>query len=259
MDNATAVFSPIAHSHCVSRIGGTPTDWAFWKQQDLPMIEWADTLAVIRARGWKDSTGVQAEIEYARDQGTEIQYIDPIDYVDLIGVSGKKRSGKDTFANRLTEEGYKKYSLADPMKEAAKTIFGWSDRHMGGEKKEKVDSFWDVTPREVLQKMGTDMFRDTFGTDIWLKSMERKINTYLPRNVVVPDLRFPNEVAWVRRHGGQVIRIDASERLSNDDEHASETALDEYNGYDYIIPNNGTIREFYDSITQFVERYIRDE
>jgi len=253
MDNQTVVFSPIAHSHCIAEIGSTPTNWQFWKEQDLPLIEWADTVVVLCARGWRESTGVQAEIEHAEEVGTEVQKAYPIEYVDLIGVSGKKRSGKDTFADRLVERGYERYSLADPIKEAAKSIFGWNDEEVDGTQKEDEDAFWGMTPRKALQIMGTDLFREEFGKNIWLNSLERKIDTYLPRKVVVPDLRFPNEVEFIQSRGGEVIRIDTSERLDSEDSHESETALDGYSGYDHVIDNNGSLEEFHDNIDTFLE------
>ena len=237
-------FSPITHSHTMAEKRDMPTDWEFWRDQDVPFLDWADELYVVKAKGWRESTGVNAETNLF---GGNIEYINPVktDAIDIVGISGKKRSGKDTAAEILTENyGFESYSLADPMKEAARAIFMFGDEQLYGDRKEKVDEFWDLSPREVLQNFGTDLFREKFGEEVWLDSMERRLSFYLPEKVVIPDIRFPNEADWVKNMGGEVVRIDASERLESDDDHASETALDDYDGFDYVIDNNGTLPEF---------------
>jgi nucleoside 2-deoxyribosyltransferase len=59
------VFSPIAHSHPIAQVHDLPVDYAFWSKYNLSWISWADRLYVLRLDGWKESTGVQKEIEYA--------------------------------------------------------------------------------------------------------------------------------------------------------------------------------------------------
>ena len=70
------VFSPIAHSHPIARFG-LPGDFAFWETLDKAWIDRCDELVVLTISGWRDSVGVTAEIEYARQRGLPIRYVDP--------------------------------------------------------------------------------------------------------------------------------------------------------------------------------------
>lgn len=75
------VFSPITHSHSLSRFN-LPGDWAFWQKIDYQFLEWADELVVI-IPAFKEglekvekSVGVQAEIKYAKELKKPIYFFD---------------------------------------------------------------------------------------------------------------------------------------------------------------------------------------
>ena len=54
----------------------------------------------------------------------------------IIGIYGKKRSGKDTIANFLCEKyGFIKYGFGDPIKDIAKIMFGFTEEQLYGSKK----------------------------------------------------------------------------------------------------------------------------
>ena len=74
MRRGEAVFSPIAHSHAICRYG-LPTDWEFWKKQDMDMLRACDRVIVLTIDGWRDSVGVQAEIAAAKGAGKPIDYM----------------------------------------------------------------------------------------------------------------------------------------------------------------------------------------
>ena len=75
----------------------------------------------------------------------------------IIGLSGKKRVGKDTIADHLVKRhGFIKYSFADPIKDIAKVLFSFSDEQLYGNDKEKLDERWNIIPRDFYQKFGTD-------------------------------------------------------------------------------------------------------
>ena len=75
----------------------------------------------------------------------------------IVGVSGLKRSGKDTVAELLVKEyGFERYSFADPIKEAMSIVFDWDDRYLYGELKEIIDPRWGISPRQVFQHFGTE-------------------------------------------------------------------------------------------------------
>ena len=63
------VFCPIAHSVPMEKYGNLPGTWGFWQRQDLPMLDLARELHVAAFPGWKDSEGVQAEIDHWLSNG----------------------------------------------------------------------------------------------------------------------------------------------------------------------------------------------
>lgn len=102
----------------------------------------------------------------------------------LIGLVAPKQSGKDTAADYLCKKyHFKKYNFADPLKEGIGKMFGFSHDQLYGKDKEVVDLFWGVTPREVLQKMGTEIFQyevpkaikelEPIGRSFWVKCFEK--------------------------------------------------------------------------------------
>jgi hypothetical protein len=70
------VFSPVAHSHPLTRYG-LPGDWRFWERSDRAMLEACDALAILALDGWKESKGVSVEIRIAFELGLPVFLIDP--------------------------------------------------------------------------------------------------------------------------------------------------------------------------------------
>ena len=62
------------------------------------------------------------------------------------------------------------------------------------------------------------------------------------RDWVITDVRFPDEAQAIKDWGGVLWRVDRP-GLVGGDGHASETAMDDYRGWDEVIVNDGTIAE----------------
>lgn len=193
----------------------------------------------------------------------------------IIGVTGIIGSGKDSFSKPFIEAGFQKISFADTLKDAVSAIFGWDRDMLSGdtvesrEFREQIDEYWstklnkDVTPRWVLQNVGTDVFRKYFDDNIWIYSAEKKILNH--EKVIVTDCRFVNEIKLIRNLGGTIVEvhrhnpewyvkykfynqmmdIDPSVNIPNPfDEypiHSSETAWIGRNHPDHDIYNTGTL------------------
>ncbi len=136
-------------------------------------------------------------------------------------------------------------SWAEPLKEIiGKQLFGLTDDHLYGpdEIREETIEEWGMSPREILQVVGTDMFRAHICDDFWVKAGLKQIRKYLSQgdtNLVVSDTRFPNEVNAVKELGGttiQVRKIQKVKKATGDSTsgHRSEVALDQYE-FDYVI------------------------
>jgi hypothetical protein len=181
----------------------------------------------------------------------------------IIGVCGDIGSGKDTLASILIDEkSYTKLSFASSLKDAVSVIFGWNRDMLEGltkesrEWRETKDEWWanrlnipGMTPRWVLQNWGTELFRIHFHQDIWLASVENKINKMDNKNIVITDCRFPNEIETIKRLGGKIICVKRDSCKGG--QHASDTAWKNAS-FDQVIDNNGTLEEFRDKVLKHI-------
>ena len=113
-----------------------------------------------------------------------------------------------------------------------------------------------MTVRQMLQKVGTDAMRDGLHPNVWVNALMSdykypKLSQYDPSYWIITDCRFPNEAEAVKNNQGIIIRVN-SKRCKNDDNHPSETALDDYNEFDYIIDNDGSIEELIEKVKQIL-------
>lgn len=165
--------------------------------------------------------------------------------VKLIGISGLAHTGKDTLANFLKEKRKEIVieSFATPIKEIMVNYFGFTREQVYDQRlKEIEDKFWNITPRKLMQLIGTEMFRKNFRYDVWVKVFEKKILNNPNNFFVVADVRFNNEAEMVIRNNGIVIKI-----LRNSDNvvnmsHESEKGIDE-NLVHIFLDNNGDLND----------------
>jgi hypothetical protein len=77
MRDGLHVFSPISHTHPIAVAGDLPKDWEFWQAYDRTVLSACSKVMVLMQDGWRESTGVQAEIEIAREMGLPVEFIEP--------------------------------------------------------------------------------------------------------------------------------------------------------------------------------------
>jgi hypothetical protein len=138
----------------------------------------------------------------------------------IIGICGLIGSGKDTIADYLQNiHEFRRESFANSLKDAVAMVFNWPRGMLEGrtresrEWRETVDPWWaerlgipHLTPRWVLQYWGTEVCRRGFHDDIWIAALENKLRK-TQDDVVISDVRFPNEIKAIRNAGGIVIRV----------------------------------------------------
>ena len=120
----------------------------------------------------------------------------------------------------------------------------------------------ELTPRLLLQLIGTDCGRNIIHPNIWINStmnsydyIQKWINVgskaILP-NWIITDVRFPNEADAIKQREGINIRLQRGGDSDIDTkQHESETDLDNYE-FDYIIDNNGTIEALIEQVREIL-------
>lgn len=177
----------------------------------------------------------------------------------IIGITGKKGSGKDTIADILSKEfGFHKLSLADPIKQALNIVFGWNQRDWEPERKELVDERWGISPRQAAQHLGTEWgqfglidsfpkFSEVTGRSLWVRSCLDKVKRF--SSVSIADVRFLHEAVAIREEGGLIIRV--YRHNDHTDTHPSETEM-ELIYPDYQIMNDSGMDNLVKSVKEIM-------
>jgi len=174
----------------------------------------------------------------------------------VIGLTGKKGCGKDTVGDYLVRKyGFERMAFADALKQVCQTVFDLTMEQMTDTiKKEQMDERWDTTPRQLMQIVGTQLFRDKLTEcfphlkgSIWVGIVKQKI-LRSSKNIVLTDVRFENEAEMVRQFNGKLIQIT---RIDNNqsDKHVSENIHIQTN---YMLENNQTVEELYQEIDKII-------
>lgn len=173
----------------------------------------------------------------------------------IIALCGFKGCGKDFVANYLHEAyNFEHLKISTKLKEASKILFDIDDDQIEGNKKEVIDERWNVTPRQMMQFMGTEMFQYKIqelipGCDrnFWIKSFVNAVKAHKNKNknIVISDMRFLHEYNYLKNHLQThdliVIRIDSSiiNIYDTEDTHVSEKEYKQI-PIDFQITNNMT-------------------
>lgn len=190
--------------------------------------------------------------------------------MEIIGLSGYARSGKDEAAKVLVEEfGFTRVAFADKLRDflyALNPIV--MQKSATDPLLKKVTATWTVQEvidvhgwdgyketvfgpeiRRLLQRLGTEAGRNTLWDSIWIDAAL----TGFPEDarLVVTDCRFPNEAEAIKDRGGVLWRItrkDVGPAVGADGKiHPSETSLDDWD-FDVTLNNKGSLRDWHGNI-----------
>lgn len=197
----------------------------------------------------------------------------------LLGVVGRKGAGKDTVGDYLVaRHGFVRAAFADPVKWVARDL--WP--HLTVEQcwgpigvKEAVDIPLGVSPRWLLQRIGTEVGRNgdlAAFADLGVSSerMREALDRHgvvpgplawvdalfrAPRiaNMVITDVRFPNEAEAIRAKHGSVLKLlrpGFDTGVGND--HPSEREVDAC-AFDYLVRNDLGVHELHAKVRRILD------
>lgn len=102
--------------------------------------------------------------------------------------------------------------------------------------------------RALLQVYGTEIFRNRVDGNWWVKQLKQRIVESSANVILVTDVRFPNEIEGLFPHDEEyrLVTLRVNRNVTHSapgQDHASELALDNYNQFDYIIDNTGSLND----------------
>lgn len=184
----------------------------------------------------------------------------------IIGLTGKKGSGKTTAAKLLDElvPGIVHINFKDAMIAEMKQTFPGLLALLAEHYSVTIDGLFANKPpmmRKFMQEYGTELRRVYDGNEnYWADKLAVAI-AELPAgtHVVIDDVRFLNEAATVRSLGGTLVRISRQDAsvLDGSDVHQSETEMETI-ATDYtIFVENGDIAGLRGYLKQITMEVLR--
>lgn len=155
----------------------------------------------------------------------------------LIGIAGKKASGKDEVCNfiRARLPNTQRIAFADALKDEVCRAMLVTREYLDAHKSHF---------RLILQGWGTDYRRQMHGEDYWLRQWLKRVrqNESTESTIVVPDVRFTNEARFIHELNGLLFHVKRPS-LNASDDHLSENDLDQFTEFDRYILNNGSLKQ----------------
>lgn len=204
----------------------------------------------------------------------------------MIGLIGRKRSGKDTAAAYLTEHhGYTRVAFADNVRAMALAIDPivghvladtraprwavgalrrlWEPAVAPIRLSEIVESIgWERAKeipevRHLLQRVGTEAVRNIIGDDTWINLSMQQADKLAADGipVVFTDVRFENEADAIRERGGILVTLVRDRSELPPDAHVSERLADSYRA-DVTVYNTGTLADLHAALAEIAWSFI---
>lgn len=170
-----------------------------------------------------------------------------------VAICGKMRSGKDTVADMLKMNmNVVPFAFSDGIWATVRLLYPEIYARKDEEK-----------PRRLLQELGQKM-REV-DPNIWVNYTFENINFSVADNVIVTDLRQPNELEALKREGFFIIRVNADEEVRlerarkagdnfslTDLQHETEQHIDNFE-VTYDLDNNGNKAELHEEVAKVTE------
>lgn len=232
-----------------------------------------------------------------QDSHNQVEPFPPIietEGLKLIGVVGNAGSGKDTIATYIAEKIPRTYSIpfAAALKDGCARLFGIPESYFyDSSLKEIRNNFWGVSPREIAQFVGSELFRDAIAplvkkytvNSFWVQRHAGFLSNVLKMElgqdaegdavfsgdlesgdtILIPDVRFQNEVDYIFANGGWIIDVtrdgaDGDVGLKAHQSEALDLHYDNASGRIFPISNNGTMEALYAQVDQAITQIFPD-
>nr|QBK85660.1 MAG: deoxynucleotide monophosphate kinase [Marseillevirus LCMAC101] len=111
--------------------------------------------------------------------------------------------------------------------------------------------------RKFLQMVG-DWGRNK-DPDVWINIVNKEVDLLPTENLYISDLRYLNEAKMLKNRGFYLVNIIRGSYIndnfgSGSREHSSETSLEKYKDWDYLIYNSKSLVEFYQQLDNIVAK-----
>jgi hypothetical protein len=175
----------------------------------------------------------------------------------VVGCIGTQGSGKDEICNYLRDKhSFVKVGFSDPIYELLWEMNPILEVAVFEQWTPEITRYRDLVAkigidkakryyteiRRWLQIIGTEYGRNTFGPDCWIRALDARIKD--SPFVAVRDVRFENEIDYIRARGGFIVWVQSNRAPKRDTSHDSEKLVFADHA-DYTVQNNGTLVELY--------------
>lgn len=183
----------------------------------------------------------------------------------FIGLHGFARAGKDEIAKILKDFNYNRIGLADPIRESLYILNPWVKVGYGFAKLQSLvdEKGWETLKesepevRGLLQRFGTEVGRNLLGSNVWITIANQKIKKNDYSHVVISDIRFENEVEWLKSNKGILIKVKRP-NVNSVNSHISDKGIDD-DMCDFIINNDGTLDDLKNQVINVLEQIKQEE
>jgi hypothetical protein len=185
----------------------------------------------------------------------------------IIAFTGLPRVGKTIATDYLTKKynDAVSYAFALPIKKALCELFGWKLEDFDNDDKDKLDPYWKVSKRQMMEYIGTmimrgdirqkyPLFEQFIGENIWVNRAKQFMAEHKQKVVLLSDLRFMPEYIMLREVNATIIKI---ERPNYKVDESRCYAINSMT-FDKIIYNRdeGNIQQFYNDLSMVYEGIV---
>lgn len=197
--------------------------------------------------------------------------------MQVICLIGQKRVGKDTVADIIQscDPDFQRFALADPIKDIARIMFGFTEAQLYDAEKDILDPLWGIRPRDFFERFGTDIMQfDIYKylpglechvprREFWVRSLINKIIQLGCQKVIITDIRGMHELEAIKTAFPNARFIKITRSISSNETTNSngiihitqmEPELIPLDKIDVMIDNSGTIEELREKVKQNIHK-----